>query len=61
MSYFLRSENSTHLESLDVSMNSKKVTDHTFKAISTSKFCSSLTQIKAEDCLITDEGIKALT
>lgn len=41
-------------------MNSKKVTDQTLKAIANSKFCSSIRELKLEDCLITDEGISSI-
>ena len=41
-------------------MNWKRVTDATPKAISTSKYCSSIVELNMEDCFITDDGIQPL-
>lgn len=61
LSYLLKSENCTNLQYLDISMNSKKITDETFKAIANSNYLKSLKQLKAQDCSITDDGIAYIT
>lgn len=52
--YFLKSQNSANLEWIDFSMNCKKITDETLKAIAYSKYTTSLKHIKLEDCMISD-------
>lgn len=44
--FYLKSQNCSVLQSLDLSMNSKKITDNILKAIYSSKYCSVLKEIK---------------
>lgn len=62
MKIFIKSENSTNLTHLNLSMNNKKrITDDTLRSISMSKFCDKLKELKVEDCEISDDGIAALS
>lgn len=61
LKYFLKSPNSSCLSHIDLSMNCQKVTDVTFQAIAQSNHCKLLVEIKAEDCLISDEGVTYLS
>lgn len=57
---FLASANSQNLTHLDLSMNSKKITDLTLKALAFSHHCKSLISLRVEDCFITDSGLEYL-
>lgn len=61
LSVYLKSENSTSLERLDLSMSWKRVTDFSLASLAESRFCSRLRVLNLEDCSITDQGVVELS